>query len=78
MHCETLEKALDSLFQYVEASVTDNNRPEYFVSLHHCYKNSLKDLPEGVGICLVRVLGDIISDHFGNKVHIELSSRKKG
>lgn len=78
VHCETLEKALDSLFQYVEASVIDNNRPEYLVSLHRRYRNSLKDLPEGVGICLVRTLGDKISEHFGQRVHIELSSRKKG
>ena len=75
---ETLGKALNSLFWYVEASVIDNNRPEYLISLHSQYRDYLKDLPEGVGISLVRTLGDKISEHFGARVKIDLPNKKTG
>ena len=69
---------MNSLFWYVEASVIDNNRPEYLISLHRRYRDYLKDLPEGVGISLVRTLGDKISEHFGARVKIDLPNKKTG
>jgi len=63
---------------YIESSVIDNDRPEYLVSLHCHYCQYRERESDGdVARHTVRTLGEKIVQHFGDRVKLDYSSRKK-
>ena len=71
--------ALSNIYEYIESSIIDNQRPEYLVSLHRHYCKFLEQISQVETVPhKVCTLGDKIVKQFGSRVSLDCASKKEG